>query len=83
MIDRKSFENGSPRAASAKRRFCAASVAGSSPRNLGLRVGNGISSAFKSRHMGNVGLRRAPGMLASGDPNWQPWPCAGAAAGFE
>jgi hypothetical protein len=39
MIGRKPFENGSTRAASAKGRFCAASVAGSSPRSLGLRVG--------------------------------------------
>ena len=56
MIGRKPFENGSIRAASAKGRFCAASVAGSSPRSLGLRVGTAYRRRSGSRYMGNVGL---------------------------
>jgi hypothetical protein len=54
MIGRKPFENGSTRAASAKGRFCGVS-GWLEPSEPWLARRNGISSAFRSRHMGNVG----------------------------
>jgi hypothetical protein len=65
MVDRKPFENGSNRAASAKMRFCAASVAGSSPQSLGLRVG----TAYRRRSGAGIWEMSGQYPLGRGDGN--------------
>jgi DNA-binding transcriptional LysR family regulator len=65
MISRKPFENGSTRAASAKGRFCAASVAGSSPRSLGLRVG----TAYRRRSGAGIWETSVQTMVMAGMGN--------------
>ena len=58
MIDRKPFENGSSRGREREEAVLRGVSGWLEPSDPWLARWNGISSAFRSRHMGNVGQSR-------------------------
>ena len=60
MIDRKPFDNGSHPGREREQAVLRAVSGGLEPSKPWLARRNGISSAFRSRHLGNVGLMKRP-----------------------
>jgi hypothetical protein len=74
MIDRKRSKTAQTRVASAKRRFLRGVSGWFEPSKPWLARRNGISSAFRSLHMGNVGLSRSgPPTLHPGTARYSRW----------